>query len=100
MSIQIDVLLSQTADNTHANGVFVASNVNIGGCWTQYANGVYLWVFADTHRAKLTGNHSQCNYNTTTTTTAAAITTTTTTTAFTSSQCIAKHQGKLSLSSL
>jgi len=59
VSLQIDVLLSQTADDSHATGAFIASNVNIGGCWTQYANGVYLWVSVDMHKARLTGNHSQ-----------------------------------------
>jgi len=59
VSVEIDVLLTKTSDGTHATGAFLASNVNIGGCWTMYANGVYLWVSADTRQAKLTGNHSQ-----------------------------------------
>jgi len=59
VSVQIDVLLRKTSDDTHASGAFLASNVNIAGCWTMYANGLYLWVSADTQRARLTGNHSQ-----------------------------------------
>ena len=59
MSVQIDVLLVKTSDGSHATGAFVASNVDIGGCWAMYANGVYLWVSADSQRAKLTGNQSQ-----------------------------------------
>jgi len=59
VSVQIDVLLTNTSDDTHATGAFLASNVNIGGCWSMYANGLYMWVSADTQRARLTGNHSQ-----------------------------------------
>jgi len=59
VSLEIDVLLTKTSGGTHATGAFLASNVNIGSCWTMYANGVYLWVSADTRQAKLTGNHSE-----------------------------------------
>ena len=59
VSVQIDVLLNKTSDGTHAHGAFLASNVNIGGCWSMYANGVYLWVSVDSRRARLTGNQSK-----------------------------------------
>ena len=59
MSIQVDVLLKKTSDDTHASGAFLASNVNIAGCWSMYANGVYLWVSVDSRQARLTGNQSQ-----------------------------------------
>ena len=59
VSVQIDVLIKNTSDGTHAGGAFVASNVNIGGCWSMYANGVYLWVSVDSRLARLTGNQSQ-----------------------------------------
>ena len=59
VSVQIDVLLKKLSDGTHARGAFLATNVNIGGCWSMYANGVYLWVSADHQQARLTGNQSQ-----------------------------------------
>lgn len=58
MSVQVDVLLKNTSDGTHAGGAFLASNVNIGGCWSMFANGVYLWVDVDSRRARLTGNQT------------------------------------------
>jgi len=59
VSVHLDVLLNTSANGSHATGAFVASNVNIGGCWTMYANGVYLWVDVNKRSASLTGNHSQ-----------------------------------------
>jgi len=58
VSVQVDVLLTKTSDGSHASGAFLASNVDIGGCWTMYASGIYLWVSADTQKATLTGNAS------------------------------------------
>jgi len=59
VSLRVDVLLTKTSDDTHATGAFIASNVNIGGCQSMYAKGVYLWVSADEHKANLTGDHRQ-----------------------------------------
>jgi len=59
VSLRVDILLTKTSDGTHATGAFIASNVNSGGCQSQNAKGVYLWVSADEHKANLTGNQRQ-----------------------------------------
>jgi galactosylceramidase len=58
VSVEVDVLLGKLPNDNQARGVFLGSNVDTGGCWTMYANGIYLWMSVETGIAKLTGNHS------------------------------------------
>lgn len=56
VSLQIDVLLNKSSNSNdlNANGVFLASNVDNGGCDTNQAHGVFLWALADSRVARLT----------------------------------------------
>jgi hypothetical protein len=56
--MQIDVLLNKSSNvnDLNAVGAFLASNVDNGGCDTNQAHGVFLWVFADNRLVRLTSD--------------------------------------------
>ena len=62
VSVQTDVYIDSPPSG--ASSVFLGVRANIGGCWSMYANGFYLWLFPQSQNWTLTGNFSKqykCN---------------------------------------